>query len=115
MLFSGVTFAIASIGLLVFEPRIVKAIGLGAIAVTVIAIAMALTLIPALLSLTGDRLLRPGALTRLPGVGRVIARFGDVAPDDGFFSRLTRRVQRHPAIVTVACALLLVLLGSPLA
>ncbi|MGE3447236.1 MAG: MMPL family transporter, partial [Microbacteriaceae bacterium] len=86
-----------------------------AIAVTVIAIAMALTLVPALLSLTGDRLLRPGALTRIPGVGRLITRFGDVAPDEGFFSRLTRRVQRHPAIISVACALLLVLLGSPLA
>jgi RND superfamily putative drug exporter len=115
VLFSGVTFAIASVGLLVFEPRIVRAIGLGAIAVTVIAIAMALTLVPALLSLTGDRLLRPGALTRVPGVGRLITRFGDVAPDEGLFSRLTRRVQRHPAIITVACALLLVLLGSPLA
>lgn len=115
VLFSGVTFAIASVGLLVFEPRIVRAIGLGAIAVTVIAIAMALTLVPALLSLTGDRLLRPGALTRIPVAGRLIARFGDVAPDEGFFSRLTRRVQRHPAVITIACALLLVLLGSPLA
>ncbi|MEO8095037.1 MAG: MMPL family transporter, partial [Pseudolysinimonas sp.] len=115
VVFSGVTFGIASLGLLVFEPRIVKAIGLGALAVTVIAIASALTLIPALLSLTGDRLLRPGALTRVPGVGRFISRFGDIAPDDGFFSQLTRRVQRHPAIVTIACALLLVLLGSPLA
>lgn len=115
VVFSGVTFAIASLGLLVFEPRIVRAIGLGALAVTVIAIASALTLIPALLSLTGDRLLKPGALTRIPGVGRVISRFGDIAPDDGFFSKLTRRVQRHPAIVTIACALLLVLLGSPLA
>jgi len=115
VVYSGVTFAIASLGLLVFEPRIVKAIGLGALAVTVIAIASALTLIPALLSLTGDRLLKPGALTRLPGVGRVISRFGDIAPDDGFFSKLTRRVQRHPAIVTIACGLLLVLLGSPLA
>ncbi|HEX7835702.1 MAG TPA: MMPL family transporter, partial [Pseudolysinimonas sp.] len=115
VVFSGVTFAIASLGLLVFEPRIVRAIGLGALAVTVIAIASALTLIPALLSLTGDRLLRPGALTRLPWAGRLISRFGDIAPDDGFFSKLTRRVQRHPAIVTIACALLLVLLGSPLA
>lgn len=115
VVYSGVTFAIASVGLLVFEPRIVRAIGLGALAVTAIAIASALTLLPALLSIAGDRLLRPGALTRIPGLGRVIARFGDVAPDEGFFSRLTRRVQRHPAIVTVACALLLVLLGSPLA
>ncbi len=115
VVYSGVTFAIAALGLLVFEPRIVRAIGLGALAVTLIAIASALTLIPALLSLSGERLLRPGALTRLPGAGRIISRFGDIAPADGFFSKLTRRVQRHPAIITVACALLLVLLGSPLA
>jgi RND superfamily putative drug exporter len=115
VLFSGVTFAIAALGLLVFEPRIVRALGLGALAVTAIAIASALTLVPALLSLTGDRLLRPGILTRIPGIGRAVARFGDVAPDEGFFSRLTRRVQRHPGLVTLASALLLVLLGSPLA
>ncbi|MEO5922016.1 MAG: MMPL family transporter [Pseudolysinimonas sp.] len=115
VVYSGVTFAIASLGLLVFEPRIVRAIGLGGLAVTVIAITSALTLIPALLSLTGDRLLRPGALTRLPGIGKAVSRFGDIAPDDGFFSKLTRRVQRHPAITTMASGLLLVLLGSPLA
>ena len=115
VLFSGVTFAIAALGLLVFEPRIVRAIGLGALAVTAIAMASALTLVPALLSLTGDRLLRPGVLTRIPGAGRAITRFGDVAPDEGFFSRLTRRVQRHPALITLASGLLLVLLASPLA
>ncbi len=43
---------------------------------------------------------RPGALTRLPASAGVISRFGDIAPDDGFFSKLTRRVQRHPAIIT---------------
>lgn len=115
VMYSGVTFAIASLGLLVFEPTIVRAVGLGALAVTAIAIASALTLIPALLALTGDRLIRPGALTRLPGIGRLISRFGDIAPDEGFFSKLTRRVQRHPALITIACAVALVLVGSPLA
>jgi uncharacterized membrane protein YdfJ with MMPL/SSD domain len=115
VLFSGVIFLIASAGLLVFEPRMVRAVGFGAMAVTLIAIVSALTLIPALLSLTGDRLLRPGLLTRLPGVGRLISRFGDVAPAEGFFSKLTRRVQRHPAIVTIACALALIIVGSPIA
>ena len=115
VLFSGVIFLIASTGLLVFEPRMVRAVGFGAMAVTLIAIVSALTLIPALLSLTGDRLLRPGLLTRLPGIGRLISRFGDVAPAEGFFSKLTRRVQRHPAIVTVACALALIIVGSPIA
>jgi len=114
VLFSGITFAIASAGLLIFQPRIVRAIGVGALSVTAIAILTALTLVPALLSLAGDRLLKPGALTHLPGVGRVIQRFGDIAPDEGFFSKLTRRVQKHPAIVTLACLVLLLAVGSPL-
>lgn len=112
--YSGTTFGIASLGLLVFEPNIVRAIGVGALAVTVIAILSALTLIPALLSLAGDRLARPGSLTRIPLIGKPIARFGDVAPDDGFFSRLTRQVQRQPALVTIACAAALIAVGSPL-
>ncbi|MEO7022746.1 MAG: MMPL family transporter, partial [Leifsonia sp.] len=114
VLFSGVTFAIASAGLLIFQPRIVRAIGVGALSVTAIALATALTLVPALLSLTGDNLLKPGALTRLPGVGKLITRFGDIAPAEGFFSRLTRGVQRHPALVTLGCVLLLLGVGSPL-
>ncbi|MEO6116959.1 MAG: MMPL family transporter [Pseudolysinimonas sp.] len=114
VLFSGITFAIASAGLLIFQPRIVRAIGVGALSVTAIAILTALTLVPALLSLSGDRLLRPGALTHLPGVGRLITRFGDIAPTEGFFSKLTRGVQKHPALVTLGCVLALVAVGSPL-
>jgi uncharacterized membrane protein YdfJ with MMPL/SSD domain len=111
--FSGTTFAVAGVGLLFFEPDIVKAIGLGALAVTVISIASALTLLPALLAVSGERLVRPGALTRIPGVGRLLARFGDIAPADGFFSKLTRRLQRHPAIVTLGAFAVLLLLAAP--
>lgn len=115
VLFSGTTFAIASLGLLVFEPAFVHAVGIAAIAVTVIAMLSATTLIPAIIGLTGQKLLKPGALTRLPLLGRYITRFGDVAPDEGFFSKLTRRVQRHPALVTFGCVIVLLLLGSPVA
>ncbi len=113
VLYSGTTFAIASLGLLVFEPRLVRAIGVGALSVTVIAIASALTLVPALLALCGPRLLRPGALTYIPGLGRLIRRFGDIAPQEGVFSRLARRVQRHPAVITVLGAIALVALATP--
>jgi uncharacterized membrane protein YdfJ with MMPL/SSD domain len=111
--FSGTTFAIAGLGLLFFEPDIVKAIGLGALSVTVISIASALTLLPAFLALSGERLVRPGALTHLPGIGRLLTRFGDIAPEEGFFSKLTRRLQRHPAIVTLAAFGVLFLLAAP--
>jgi RND superfamily putative drug exporter len=113
VVYSGITFAIASLGLLVFEPALVRAIGAGAMAVTVIAIASALTLAPSLLGLAGDRLIRPGALTYLPIVGTRIARFGDIAPKEGVFSRLTRRVQRRPALVTILSALVLLALAIP--
>ncbi|MGN6125952.1 MAG: MMPL family transporter [Humibacter sp.] len=115
VLFSGTTFAIACLGLLVFEPSFVRAVGIAAIAVALVGILSALTLIPAIISLTGEKLLRPGALTKLPWLGKYITRFGDVAPDEGVFSRLTRRVQRHPAWVTLACMLVLLLLASPIA
>jgi uncharacterized membrane protein YdfJ with MMPL/SSD domain len=114
VLFSGVTFAVAALSLIAFEPRLMRAVGLGALAVTAISIASAITLVPALLALFGERLVRPGALTRIPLLGRWLSAFGDIAPAEGFFSRLTRRVQRHPALVTIACAAVLVLLGSPL-
>ena len=112
--FSGTTFAIASLGLLVFEPAVVREIGIASVFVTVFSMLSALTLMPALLSVAGKQLTRPGVLTRVPGVRRYMGRFGDVAPDDGFFSRLTRRVQRHPAIITIACAVVLLAIGSPL-
>jgi uncharacterized membrane protein YdfJ with MMPL/SSD domain len=112
--FSGTTFAIAALGLLVFEPAVVREIGIAAVFVTVVSMLSALTLMPALLSVAGDRLTRPGVLTRVPGLRGFMGRFGDVAPDDGFFSRLTRRVQKHPAIVTIACAVILLAIGSPL-
>jgi uncharacterized membrane protein YdfJ with MMPL/SSD domain len=112
--FSGTTFAIASLGLLVFEPAVVREIGVASVFVTVFAMLSGLTLMPALLSVAGERLARPGVFTRIPGIRGVMGRFGDVAPDDGFFSRLTHRVQKHPALVTIACAVILLAIGSPL-
>jgi RND superfamily putative drug exporter len=40
-------------------------------------------------------------------------RFGDIAPDEGFFSKLTRRLQRHPAIVTLGAFAVLIILAAP--
>ncbi|MGY4858805.1 MMPL family transporter [Cryobacterium sp. AP23] len=113
VLFSGLTFAIATAGLLVFEPAIIRAIAIGAICVVLIAILTALVLVPALLGYLGERLLQPGLLTRIPGVGRWLIRFGDIAPEEGVFSRLARSVQRAPVLVSIAGTAVLLLLGSP--
>jgi RND superfamily putative drug exporter len=113
VLFSGLTFAIATAGLLVFEPSVIRAIAVGAVSVVLIAILTALVLVPALLGYFGERLLQPGVMTRIPGLGKLLSRFGDVAPKEGVFSRLTRAIQRRPVLVAIAGTAVLLLLGSP--
>ncbi|TFC20802.1 MMPL family transporter [Cryobacterium algoritolerans] len=113
VLFSGLTFANATVGLLVFEPTIIRAIAVGAVSVVLIAILTALVLVPALLGYFGERLLQPGLLTLIPGLGSLLTRFGDVAPQEGVFSKLTRSVQRAPTLIALVGITALLLLGSP--
>ncbi|WP_449385175.1 MMPL family transporter [Cellulomonas soli] len=113
--FSAVTVAVAICGLLVFEPQILRAIGAAAIAVIVVAVATALTLVPALLALTGRRLARPGLVSRIPGLRSVLARTADVQSEEGWFSLLAARVQRRPWVVVAVVMVVLGVLASPVA
>ena len=112
--FSALTVAIAISGLMVFQPSILRAFGAGGVAVILVAVATALTLVPALLVLAGRRLERPSVVSRVPLLRRVIARTGDVRSEEGFFSRLAARVQRHPWIVLGGSLVVLAVLASPL-
>ncbi|WP_069387596.1 MMPL family transporter [Cellulosimicrobium cellulans] len=111
--FSALTVAISIAGLMVFRPDILRSIGAGALAVVLVAVATALTLVPALLTLSGRRLARPGLLGRVPGLRAVLARTADVQSDEGVFSRLAGRVQRHPLWVLVATVVVLVVMALP--
>ncbi len=111
--FSALTVALSVAGLLVFRPDILRAISAAGVAVLVIALATALTLVPALLVLAGRRLDRPGALGAVPGLGRVLARTGDVHAEEGLFSAIAARVQRHPWWWMSGCLAVLVLLAVP--
>jgi len=65
VLFSGLTVVAALMGLVLMGTGILWSIGVAGMAVALIAVAAALTLVPALLVLLGRRLLRPAALQRL--------------------------------------------------
>ena len=54
MLFSGSTFIVALLGLLLVRTNIMRSLAAGAIIVGVVSVAAALTLLPALLGLMGD-------------------------------------------------------------
>ena len=113
VLFSGLIVATSLCGLMVFEAAILRAIGAAGVSVVLVALLVALLFVPALLGLTGHRLVRPGSLTRVPGLRRALTRFGDVAPSAGVFSRLATRVQRRPWWVAGGVVLLLILAALP--
>jgi RND superfamily putative drug exporter len=113
--FSALIVAISIAGLLVFRPPILRAFGAAGVAVIVVAVATALTLVPALLVLAGRRLIRPSILARIPGLRGILARTADVQTEEGLFSRLTARVQRHPWFVLLASLAVLGILALPLA
>ena len=113
--FSALTVAISISGLIVFEPAILRAFGAAGVCVILIAVATALTLVPALLALAGRRLVHGGLLGRIPGLRWLLARTGDVAAEEGVFSRLAGRVQRHPWWVMTGSIVILGALALPLA
>jgi uncharacterized membrane protein YdfJ with MMPL/SSD domain len=99
VLFSGVAFTLAMVGLLLVPSTIMRSLAVGAIAAGLVSVAAALTLLPALLSLLGDRV---NAL-RIPFFGRAAGR--EQSP---FWSRTVRGVMRRPlASLVLATAVLL--------
>lgn len=113
--FSGLIVAISISGLLVFSPEILRAFGAASVIVVLVAVTTALTLVPALLKLTGRRLVGRSVVERLPGFAWVLQRTGDVSSSEGVFSRLAGRVQRHPWLILLGCLALLGVLASPVA
>lgn len=113
--FSALTVAISVAGLVVFEPEILRSFGTAGALVVLVAVTTALTLVPAVLRLVGRRLIRPGLIGRVPGVRTLVARTGDVTASEGLFSRLARRVQRHPWLVLLGSLGALALLALPAA
>ena len=113
VLFSGITVAISLSGLLFFHASILRAVGAAGVSVVVVAVLVAITLVPALLALGGTRLVRPGITHWIPGLNRLARRLGDIAPEEGAFSRLARRVQRRPVVVFLGCLMALAAAAWP--
>jgi RND superfamily putative drug exporter len=98
--FSGFTVAIGLLALLVAGEPTVISIGIGGVLVAVVAVAAALTLLPASLAILGDRIERPQWLSRLVARGH----------RGGFWATWAHAVMRRPlrfvALGLVAIAVL---------
>ena len=100
--FSGLTVLLGLLGLVLFEFMILRSVGIAGAIVVGLAVASALTLLPAILTILGPRVDRFAVrkVARTPGT-------------DGAWSRLARRVMRHPVAVLVPTLAFILVLGSP--
>jgi uncharacterized membrane protein YdfJ with MMPL/SSD domain len=106
--FSSLTVSAALASLLVFPQRFLYSMGLGGALVALFAALISLTVLPAVLTLLGNRVnsLAPRFLQR-----RAEA---DTRPDEhGFWYRLSRFVMHRPVPVATISAALLIIMGLP--
>jgi uncharacterized membrane protein YdfJ with MMPL/SSD domain len=108
VLFSSLTVAAALASLIVFPQRFLYSMGIGGSLVALFAAAVALVILPAVLSILGPRVnaLSPRFLQRRAERDATPTR-------QGFWYRLSRFVMRRPIPVATLSALLLIALGIP--
>ena len=100
--FSGLTVLLGLLGLVLFEFMILRSVGIAGAIVVFLAVASAVTLLPALLAIVGTRIDRLAIRRTLPS-------------DDpnGRWARLARSVMRRPVAVLIPTLGLLLVLGWP--
>jgi uncharacterized membrane protein YdfJ with MMPL/SSD domain len=106
VLFSGMTFVLAMFGLVLVPNTIFRSLAAGAILVGIVSALAALTLLPALLGLLGDRI---NAL-RIPFFGRAAEQAGS---ESRFWGQLVRAVVRRPVVSLVLGGGLMLALALP--
>src|SRR5829696_8854051 len=104
VLFSGIAFTLAMVGLLLVPSTVMRSLAAAAILVALVSVAAALTLLPALLGLLGDRV---NAL-RIPFFGRTAGR-----AESPFWARTVRAVMRRPLISLVLVTATLLAMAAP--
>jgi uncharacterized membrane protein YdfJ with MMPL/SSD domain len=104
---SGTAFVVAMLGMLIVPNNIMRSLALGAILVGIVSVVAALTLLPALLGLLGDRV---NAL-RIPFFGGG-SRSG-AGPEGRFWHAIVTRVLSRPALSLVVAGSVLVALAVP--
>jgi RND superfamily putative drug exporter len=110
VLFSGGTVVLALSGMFLVPELTFRSLGIGAVLVVVVAVAASLTLLPAMLSLLGDKINFP-RLGRKKQAEAVDPHF---VTYKGFWGRVTRRVMAHPVIALVLSVGLLLAFALPM-
>jgi uncharacterized membrane protein YdfJ with MMPL/SSD domain len=108
VLFSGTAFVIAMFGMFIVPSSIMRSLAVGAILVGAVSVAAALTLLPALLGLLGDRV----DSLRIPLIGRRSTEAAN--PEGRFWGAIVRRVLRRPGLSVALSVVVLLALATPI-
>src|SRR5215471_11121535 len=107
VIFSGTTFVIAMLGMLIVPSSIMRSLAVGAIVVGIVSVVASATLLPALLGLLGDNVDR----LRIPLVGRRSLEAAN--PEGRFWGAIVRAVLRRPGLSLGISVALLLAAASP--
>jgi uncharacterized membrane protein YdfJ with MMPL/SSD domain len=118
--FSGLTVIVSLGGLWMVDNAAMRSMALGAMLVVAVSVLAAATLLPALISLLGDRAHSPGRIFTVIGLvarSRRRRRPGSTSPGHagpvGFWPRWTAAVTRRPAVTALGAAAVLLVLAIP--
>ena len=117
VLFSGLIVAASLASLLIFPQSFLRSMGYGGVAAVLVAMAAALTLLPALLAVLGPRI-EAGRMPWRRGLraqerARLARAGSDLTAMHGGWARLAHSVMRRPVAYVVVIAVALVALGTP--
>jgi RND superfamily putative drug exporter len=104
--FSGLTVVVALAGMLLVPTTIFRGLAGGAIFVVLISVALSMTLLPALMALFGDHLVKPGFIF---GRGRTLEQ----GRAGGFWDRESRSVMKRPWVYLIVAGTFMLLLSVP--
>ncbi|MGC9974322.1 MAG: MMPL family transporter, partial [Gaiellaceae bacterium] len=105
--FSGGTFVIALFGMFLVPTSVMRSLAAGAIIVGIVSVSAALTLLPAILGMLGDRV---NALP-VPIIGRDIGRAGNA--EGRFWQRIVEAVLRRPVLSLVLAVGVMLAIATP--
>ena len=113
--FSGLAVVISLGGLWMVNNQALRSMALGAITVVAVSILTAITLLPALITMLGERVMPGGIVGRALGwVKRVVPRRGSRRHEPGtFWERWTARVMARPWVAVIGAASILLVLAIP--
>jgi putative drug exporter of the RND superfamily len=115
--FSGLTVSIGLLGLIFFRINMLRSVGMGGVLVVLMAVLVAITLLPAALAIIGTRV--NAFPVRFPRLwGRKHMRLNadgstPIDPHQGFWYRLSQVVMRYPLRIFMTVLLIMIGLGLP--